>query len=188
MKIETVSEAFDNQFKNLEVMRKILWGDVVQLHAEAKKSNDICIHVHRSFIRSCYSFMDSVATRTESLSTLSMIAKGKKPKSNQITNMTNSIIRQLPEERNEGNKDRRTFCRRIKESLKVISELTGYAFDLSTQNVEWEEFNISTKVRDRITHPKVAEDLLVSKEEWMAVIRSTYWYQKMLDQVCLGQL
>lgn len=184
-----VQAIWDNHNKNFQVMYQILWNDVVETGAEASDSKSIIDCSRRSCVRACYAFIEGVAIRSEALASLGRIIRGDKdiPKE-QLDRMMSTTIRQVPENRyNAEYRDKRGFCQRVKDSFKALSGATGHPFDLSTCNREWGDFQTAIKIRDRLTHPHVAEDLRIANEDLVLVLKCTTWFHNMFSDVILGK-
>lgn len=66
------------------------------------------------------------------------------------------------------------LARQMLFAIRMMSKVTGVSFN--PKEVEgWAEFNSSVKVRDRITHPKKPQDLVVTEEEMKSAIAGMHW-------------
>jgi hypothetical protein len=177
-----LEEALDNQFNDFTVMFELLWDDVIKTGEPASKTSSIG-YERRSAVRACFAFIEGVMTRTESLCTLIQVTRGDSPKKKSLDAMMSNVIRQIPENRTDDNKDKRKFVVRLKESLKSLATVAGKTLDLSTQGNNLLDIGSAVKVRDRLMHPKVAKDLVVSDQEFISVMNSTAWYRRQYDSI-----
>lgn len=63
------------------------------------------------------------------------------------------------------------FLFAVKMHARVKS--LGYSLDTSTKG--WNNFQLSLKMRHRITHPKSPKELTISDKEFETVVRGFYW-------------
>ena len=61
-------------------------------------------------------------------------------------------------------------------TLRVLARARGGNYELDTNSTGWQAFKASIRVRDRVTHPKGAGDLEVSKDEISAAIDAATWF------------
>lgn len=50
----------------------------------------------------------------------------------------------------------------------------------------WEDFNHAIRIRNRITHPKVEDDLRITEEEFESFQSVTKWFIKLINEYLLG--
>lgn len=177
----------DNQFDNFQVMYQLLWSDVEETGRSACQSRLAIDVSRRSFVRACYAFMEGVATRTEIIATFIRVIRKDGVPSKHLHRMSNGFLKQDKRQANDVEHDKRNFTSRVKDSLKTLSAATGKPFDLSEQNKEWDDFQKAVKIRDRITHPKIAEDLAISNDEMLLVMNSSKWFHDQFTNTVLGK-
>ena len=71
----------------------------------------------------------------------------------------------------------------LRFAFMTFSDLFGVDIDLETGSHHWKNFKDSIGVRNRITHPRSAEDLLISDEEFAKCQDSSYWFNRILHEV-----
>lgn len=68
----------------------------------------------------------------------------------------------------------------INKSIKIafifLSKVNEIEYKLNISASGWQSFTEGLKIRDRITHPKNAEDLMISKEEEELVAKAALWF------------
>ena len=131
--------------------------------------------------------MEGVVTRAETLATLSRVIRNEGVPLKQARTMLNGILRQDKNQVSSVEHDKRDFASRVKDSFKALSAATGKPFDLSNQHREWADFTGAVKIRDRITHPKIAEDLAISDNEMLLVLSSSTWFNERFADTILGK-
>lgn len=72
---------------------------------------------------------------------------------------------------------------RLKRIFKIAGHSSWQNLDLSTQSNHLLDIGSAIKVRDRLMHPKVAKDLVVSNQELDSVMNSTKWYRQQYDSI-----
>ncbi len=177
----------ENQFANFQVMYELLWGDVDETAKAARQSQVVTDTSRRSFVRACYAFMEGVVTRAETLATLIRVIRNEEVPPKQARTMLNGILRQDKNQVSSVEHDKRNFASRVKDSFKALSAATEKPFDLSNQHREWADFTVAVKIRDRITHPKIAEDLAISNDELLLIVRSGTWFHEQFAAVIIGK-
>ncbi len=60
-------------------------------------------------------------------------------------------------------------------TFKMFSKVSGHDVDIDTGQVGWANFKKALTIRDRITHPRIIEDLSISNDEITDVIKVGYW-------------
>jgi hypothetical protein len=61
-------------------------------------------------------------------------------------------------------------------SLRMLARARGGSYQIDTTSAGWQAFKTSIRVRDRITHPKDASDLQVTKEEVGSTMNGASWF------------
>lgn len=64
---------------------------------------------------------------------------------------------------------------RLLFALRTLASLFEREDLVDTGSHQWGEFKMSIKLRDRLTHPKTIDDLVVSDDDMAMVIRSMEW-------------
>lgn len=68
-----------------------------------------------------------------------------------------------------------SFKQNVAFTLRTLAELNGYG-EIDLSNNGWNELKKSLKVRDRVMHPKKAEDIVISVEELESMMKGLTWY------------
>ena len=71
---------------------------------------------------------------------------------------------------------RLTLKRNLQFSFHAFARSEGVKFSLATGEKGWEEFQRSLAIRDRLTHPKDVDELLVSDEELRTLDQASTWW------------
>jgi hypothetical protein len=66
--------------------------------------------------------------------------------------------------------------------VKTLADATGVTTDYF-QESGWTDLRRAVKVRNRITHPKSPEDMVVAKEEVDALVRGISWFVQSLHDI-----
>jgi hypothetical protein len=61
-------------------------------------------------------------------------------------------------------------------TLKTFAHVSNTMFKIEKNSKEWSSFNEALKIRDRLTHPKSTNDLIISDVELEAVEKTFMWY------------
>jgi hypothetical protein len=61
-------------------------------------------------------------------------------------------------------------------TLTILARARGGAYDIDINSVGWQALKKSIRVRDRITHPKNANDLRITKQELTDVMTTATWF------------
>jgi hypothetical protein len=68
-------------------------------------------------------------------------------------------------------------------SLKIAARACKTPFEIDKGGEGWGSFKDALKIRDRITHPKNSQDLLISDEELNIVWKTINWYVDSMTHV-----
>jgi len=68
------------------------------------------------------------------------------------------------------------LTKNLRFTMSVMSRFTGYSIDLQTNSKTWDRFNKTIKVRNRITHPKNAEEIDMTDEEIQHATEVCNWF------------
>jgi hypothetical protein len=66
----------------------------------------------------------------------------------------------------------------IRFAYKMYAKVHGADFELDVGGKGWQSFQAGLKIRDRLMHPKRAEDCLVSDDEVIIVEEAAQWFGK----------
>jgi hypothetical protein len=61
-------------------------------------------------------------------------------------------------------------------TLKTFARASKASFEIDRKSEEWGSYIEALRVRDRITHPKNSEDLIISDTELKIVQKTFIWY------------
>jgi hypothetical protein len=130
----------------------------------------------RTFIRSLFAGIEGINHRINNVSIL--LANIKKIK------LSHAEIAMLKEEiyaLNEKGEAISTKSKlRTKDNLcftlKTFAHVSNTTFKIEKNSKEWSSFNEALKIRDRLTHPKSTNDLIISDVELEAVEKTFMWY------------
>lgn len=70
-----------------------------------------------------------------------------------------------------------SLSRNIKFSFRAFAKAYLAEFELKTNERGWDAFTKSIKIRDRLTHPKLATDLIASELEARLLLRAFTWFE-----------
>ena len=69
---------------------------------------------------------------------------------------------------------------RTKENLcftvRTLSRVCNSSYEVDRNSEEWVSFNEASRIRDRLTHPKSSDDLIISDTELTTVQNTFKWY------------
>jgi hypothetical protein len=68
-------------------------------------------------------------------------------------------------------------------SLKIFARAFRVTYEIDKSSGEWNSFRDALKIRDRITHPKSFDDLIISDEEAETIRKTANWYIKSFNEV-----
>ncbi len=71
----------------------------------------------------------------------------------------------------------------VRFALQTFAKTEGLTFILSVSDDGWESFQKSIRIRDRLMHPKNANDLTVSDEETGILDRASGWWATQLGDL-----
>ena len=78
------------------------------------------------------------------------------------------------------------FENRVMFVLEHLNKITGS--QITPRKMDgWEEFKSAIKIRNRITHPKTKDDLVVPKEDYDIVTKAAQWFVRCHHRVCGGE-
>ena len=71
-------------------------------------------------------------------------------------------------------------------TLRVLAKARGGTYKLDVNSLGWRAFKASILVRDRVTHPKGASDLEVTKEEVESTLAAATWFLREASTIMLS--
>ncbi|MFY9826241.1 MAG: hypothetical protein WAM82_33055 [Thermoanaerobaculia bacterium] len=74
---------------------------------------------------------------------------------------------------------------RLIATFNLYSELFGTGYRLPQSGKQWEGFLVAHVARNRLTHPKTAEDLGVSIQEYIQCLEGNRWLTYVYDSLRL---
>jgi len=61
-------------------------------------------------------------------------------------------------------------------TLKTFARVSNATYEIERNSKEWSSFNEALIIRDRLTHPKSSNDLMISDDELEALKKTFRWY------------
>lgn len=71
----------------------------------------------------------------------------------------------------------------VRFAFRVLAKATNCSFSLDVAGQGWEHFVTAYKVRNRLTHPKLADDLEVSNTEMSSLMAASSWFFSQLNEL-----
>ena len=75
---------------------------------------------------------------------------------------------------------RQGFAKNIRFAFDVYGWTAGLDIDLTAEPEEWQRFNRCVSVRNRVVHPREVQDLKISKDELIEMIKMFIWLKEKL--------
>lgn len=76
----------------------------------------------------------------------------------------------------------------VRFAFSLLSKVEGSDFRLDVSDQGWHLLQSSTKVRDRLMHPKALNDLLVSDEEIRGALRAFVWFEGQFVKILIATI
>ncbi|MFJ3450697.1 hypothetical protein ACIPM0_21125 [Pseudomonas sichuanensis] len=168
MDLQDACESLDKALTSLRDMNKILRQDLnALLNAFSDESNQV---LRRNFIRASWAYVEANTHALKLMTSIIVDAASCRLESDEIAFL----------------KDRRTetLCN-IKRTIRVVTKVFG----LSERNLgggsDWHRVKSSSKVRDRLVHPKTVENLQVGNHDWETHKLGYAWLVSIFDKLLL---
>jgi hypothetical protein len=142
----------------------------------------------RQFVRSVYAFYDgsSYAIKQVSLQRVHELKLDIKPGEMQM--LREYEVHLDSQGRVKERPARINTISNIRFSLEVYARIHGVPCPVSWGDSGWGDLQAGITIRDRLTHPKKAEHLVVSDEEILQVMRAVLWFTVSLKKVMAAAL
>lgn len=67
--------------------------------------------------------------------------------------------------------------------FKILARAKKSDFELDVSGIEWNNYQEAIKIRNRITHPKKLEDLIISEEDYEKAFKVYGWFRDSIEQL-----
>jgi hypothetical protein len=153
--------------------------------AAAEKYLDECDNqfARRAYIRSLFAFLEATVWLLKKVCVRILVQPGSGPKRLSLAECA-LLQDQTYELRNNGEPSVRTKNLRLRDNLrftfKIFNRISGSKIDPGVGTRSWDAFMRAVAIRNRITHPKSASDMIIADSEIQTCKEVLSWFNRMV--------
>jgi len=165
-------DIIDKHYRQMNLVYGALLEDVSK-HKEIMLSNPSAMVWRRSIVRASFAFIEgAAASMRRFLVFLEMVRDDDLKSMDNADDLFDSYGIRIK----SGKKGFLSFPESVKKTLKLLATACRVEYSVGDDSNGWMNFLEATKIRDRITHPKSPECLMLTDAELVKVAKAAAWY------------
>lgn len=188
---DVILEKYNRSLQDFVVLSDALRQEVLYLSHSSSESQEKGLKIadlsklspidRRLLVRSIFAFIEGIVYRIKQIALAS-------PDSSHLTPAERAIAAEEDYELDSRGEvfirpSRIKFLANIRFALMLYPKAEGVSFKVDFSGSGWEALQKAAKVRDRITHPKVLSDLMISDDEIHDAVYGFEWINRQITKL-----